>query len=136
MVEEKCALSEKNGTKKILEVLVAEGFKFITEWIWREGKIRLASLDWQENGGWLYAFVVNGKNVNYIGLTERILRSRMDNYRDKTGEQGERLHELIKAELYAGNSVSIYARELSDSNELLSEELRLRNEFKPIWNLV
>ena len=118
-----------------LDRIVAEGFSKITEWEWRNPKIRLASLDWTESSSWLYAFVVDDR-VMYVGLTERVLRSRMDNYRDSPGDQNERLRELIKAELGTGHRVDVYGKRDVPAEDLHCEEDRLRREWDPPWNLI
>src|SRR5579859_5349630 len=63
----------------VLEELIELGFEPVTEWVMKGAKIRPRTLDWKDHGGWLYAFVVDGE-VKYIGLTSRVLRSRMDDY--------------------------------------------------------
>ena len=63
----------------ILERLIQFGFEPVTEWVMKGSKIGPPSFDWKEHSGWLYAFVVDGE-VKYIGLTERVLRSRMSDY--------------------------------------------------------
>lgn len=85
----------------VLEELIRIGFEPITEWVMKGDKIALRTLDWKQNGGWLYAFVVNDE-VRYIGLTNRVLRSRMDDYRDQKSSQTMRLREAISAELNDG----------------------------------
>jgi hypothetical protein len=65
-----------------VDELIGLRFELVTEWVMKGDRIALRALDWREHGGWLYAFVVDGE-VKYIGLTNRVLRSRMDNYRDK-----------------------------------------------------
>ena len=117
-----------------LKQYVEEGFEPITEWEWRDGKIRLASLDWDEHAGWLYAFVIESE-VKYVGLTRRVLRSRMDNYRDLTEEQCVRLRGLITTECKSGTTVRIFGRRMSgDHAELEREEAKLREIPRPVWN--
>ena len=83
--------------------------------------------------GWLYAFVVEEK-VMYVGLTERILRSRMDDYRHIKGEQTIRMRELISAKLKANRDVLVYGRREYDSDTLWAEEAKLRRMLDPAWN--
>lgn len=52
--------------------LIEQGFEKLTEWVWRDGKIRLASLDWPEISGWIYVFVIDDLVVKYIGLTASV----------------------------------------------------------------
>ena len=82
------------------------GFEEITEWEIHKDSIRLKSLNWDENSGWLYAFVVKNR-VCYIGLTTRVLRSRMDDYRHIQGSQTNRLRGLLVSELNKGNRVKV-----------------------------
>jgi len=91
----------------VLEHLLGLGFHPITESVLRREKIALASLKWQDHGGWLYAFVVLGE-VKYIGLTDRVMRSRMDEYRDVKNSQTSRLRDLVIAELLLGRTVLVY----------------------------
>ena len=113
-----------------------EGFVLVTQWLLAGNRIRLESLAWPETSGWLYAFVVNNETVKYVGLTERILRSRMDNYRDGKADQNLRLQQLVLTTLNRGHSVSIYGRQEPDASRMISEESRLRVEWQPEWNRV
>lgn len=115
--------------------LIRLGFEPITTWVLAEGRIKLDSLKWQDHGGWLYAFIVDDE-VQYIGLTNRVLRSRMDDYRHLKLSQTSRVRALILQELEAGGSVAIYGCKHADAGVMAAEELRLRNFHKPIWNLI
>ncbi len=117
----------------MLDRLKYLGFKEITQWEVKDENIRLASLDWSDQSGWLYAFAV-GEEVKYVGRTTRVLRSRMDDYRDNQTEQPQRLRVEIIAELREGRSVSIYGLPEADRSKLESEEKRLRDELSPPWN--
>ncbi len=82
----------------VLEGLIQLGFEPITEWIIKGSKIGPLGLDWEDHGGWLYAFVVDGE-VKYIGLTDRVLRSRMGDYSHIKNTQTTGLREKIMTEL-------------------------------------
>ncbi len=114
----------------LLDELFGLGFEQVTEWIRDGAKIRLADLSWQEHGGWIYAFTVD-EEVKYIGMTDRVLRSRMDNYRDAKHEQTSRLRELILAELSTGRRVQIYGRRQRSPRV---EETSLIAHYRPSWN--
>ena len=123
------------GKISALEILIADGFERVTEWVINENKMKLDSLCWTDSSGWLYAFVINNEAVHYVGLTGRILRSRMDNYRDNVEEQTVRLRELITAELEAGRAVSVYGLRVPDEKMMKATEYRYRRELNPPWNL-
>jgi len=59
-----------------LDELIRQGFEPVTEWVTKGNKVGPRTFDWPNHGGWLYAFVVGG-DVKYIGLTDRVLRSRL-----------------------------------------------------------
>jgi hypothetical protein len=104
--------------------------------------MQVATLQWEECGGWLYAFVVD-EAVKYIGLTSGVLRTRLDQYRDGSDSYG---HESqcgrIKAEilrvLSAGHAVVIYGcrRPQWTKEALRVDERALIDEYRPtgIWN--
>ena len=119
----------------MLDELIKTGFEPITEWLLTNRGIALAGLDWNENSGWLYAFVV-GDEAKYVGLTRGVLRSRMDNYRDQKQDQGQRIRECIVHELEGGAVVKIYGLPINDPEFLVREEERLRAQLRPEWNLV
>ncbi|HVA29626.1 MAG TPA: hypothetical protein VNF68_15695 [Candidatus Baltobacteraceae bacterium] len=119
----------------VLEDLLALGFEPITNWVLKGSRIGLESLAFEENGGWLYAFVVDG-DVKYIGLTTRVLRSRMDDYAYIHNSQTDRLRSLIMTELQAGRAVQIYGSKQSDAATLAAEESRLRALHNPDWNRI
>lgn len=119
----------------VLDELRQRGFELVTEWVLKGDRIGPRSFDWTDHGGWLYAFVVNGE-VRYIGLTTRVLRSRMSDYSHINNSQTDRLRELIRNELAAGNIVQVFGWRQSDRTILESEETRLRNIHRPPWNLV
>lgn len=126
-------ISQMKSIQNTLQEIVREGFEPVTQWIWRDGKIRLASLNWRESSGWLYAFVVDD-SVKYVGLTSRVLRSRMDDYRDNTEEQTTRLRELIRAELLSDRRIEVYGRHSPETDRRESDEARLRADLNPPWN--
>ena len=77
-----------------LKELVQIGFEPITEWVMKGEKIGPRTFDWQDHGGWLYAFVVNDE-IKYIGLTDRVLRSRMSDYSHIKNSQTTGLRERL-----------------------------------------
>ena len=98
-------------------------------------KIGPRSFDWKDHSGWLYAFVVDGE-VKYIGLTDRVLRSRMSDYSHIKNTQTIRLRELIVDELRAGRIVQVFGLREPNTVKLVAEESRLRAAHRPPWNRV
>jgi hypothetical protein len=119
----------------VLDDLVQLGFGPVTHWVLKGEKIGPASFDWRDHGGWLYAFVVEGE-VKYIGLTDRVLRSRMSDYAHIKNSQTDRLRGLIMGELKAGRVVHVFGWKQQEVNILKVEEARLRTAYKPPWNRV
>ena len=119
----------------VLEELVQLGFEPVTEWVMKGAKIGLRAFDWSDHGGWLYAFVVDGE-VKYIGLTDRVLRSRMSDYAHMKHSQTTRLRNAIIAELEAGRSVQVFGWKESKRDALIAEEDRLRTKYRPVWNRI
>ncbi len=117
----------------MLEQLKVLGFTPVTRWVPKGDRIKLADLNWSEKAGWLYAFAV-AQEVKYVGLTSRILRSRMDNYRDQSDSQNERVREAISLALDAGHDVWILGLPVAEPERRASEEARLRSELCPPWN--
>ncbi len=113
--------------------LAAKGFERITNWELYKDRIKLKSLTWKDNAGWIYAFVVEGR-VRYVGITTMILRSRLDGYRNHIGDK---VREYIKASLLSGHEVEIFGvrRSNIESIDLAKEESWLINEFKTDWNV-
>lgn len=68
--------------------------------------------------------------------TNRVLRSRMDDYRDQKSSQTMRLREAISAELNDGRPVGILGWRESDEHTLIAEEKRLRARYSPPWNRI
>jgi hypothetical protein len=93
------------------------------------------SFKWPDSAGWLYAIVSDGA-VMYVGLTANVPRSRIDQYRHSVGQQGKRINQLVIVELAAGKRVQMFGLRAADRYERKREELRLRVEFKPPWNLI
>lgn len=118
---------------QLLEQLKVLGFTPVTRWVLKGDRIKLADLDWVEEAGWLYAFAV-AQEVKYVGLTSRVLRSRMDNYRDQSDSQNERVREAIRLALDAGHDVWILGLPVAEPERRASEEARLRSELCPPWN--
>ena len=119
----------------VLDELIKLGFQPVTEWVMKGDRIGPTSFGWQDHGGWLYAFVVEGE-VCYIGLTDRVLRSRMSDYAHIKNSQTTRLRELITAELKAGRSVQVYGWKESSKDVLVTEESKLRAKYLPPWNRI
>lgn len=122
--------------------LVEKGFEPITEWIPRGHGIGVATLRWEECGGWIYAFVVDG-TVKYIGITGGVLRTRLDQYRngkDSYGYESQcgRIRSEIIRELSARRTVEIYGSRRPNwtMDALKADENLLIDEFRPlgIWN--
>jgi len=119
----------------VLDDLVQPGFEPVTQWVMKGERIGPASFKWQDHGGWLYAFVVDGE-VKYIGLTDRVLRSRMSDYSHIKNSQTDRLRGLIVHELTAGRIVDVFGWKQRDVDILRVEEARLRATYHPPWNLM
>ena len=117
----------------ILEDLIQLGFRPITDWVVKGNKIGPRSFRWPDHSGWLYAFVVE-REVKYIGLTTRVLRSRISDYSHVTESQSTRLRGLIQSELRAGRNVGIFGLTEPAPTRLVAEELRLRALYRPPWN--
>ena len=109
------------------------GFNYFTDWTYSEGKIRLRSLEGDDESSCLYTFVIRDE-VMYVGETGRLVRARMDDYRDNTGEQTSRIRELIKGALLAGEVVQIWKRVCKGDGLRKEDEVRLRDELDPGWN--
>lgn len=113
--------------------LLGSGFQPITEWVRKGDRIKPGTLEWKDSSGWLYAFVV-GEEVRYIGLTINALRSRLDQYSYRVGEQGKRVNRLIASEIDSSNAVMIAGCSDIEPDDLEAEENRLIGEFRPSWN--
>jgi len=121
----------------MIDSIISDGFEPITRWIIKNGKIKPESLEWKDTSGWLYAFVVDEKELKYIGLTTRVLRSRLSDYSYISEEQCKHKRELIKSELDKGRTVSIYGKRMKEEEDNLhGEEERLRRELEPPWNRI
>lgn len=113
-----------------LDKLIQLGFEPVTEWIMKGGRIGPPHFKWRDHSGCLYAFVVSGE-VKYVGLTSRILRSRMSDYSHINNSQTNGLRDKIVAELAAGRRVEIFRLKQSDPVVLATDEARLRRELRP-----
>ena len=109
------------------------GFTYFTNWTYSDGKIRLKSLEGDDESSCLYTFIIRDE-VLYVGQTGRRVRDRMDNYRDSTEEQNSRIRELIKGALLAGEVVQIWKHVCKGDGLRKEEEARLRDELDPGWN--
>ena len=119
----------------ILDELIKEGFEPVTEWIRKGDRIGPKSFDWADHSGWLYAFVVEGE-VKYIGLTTRVLRSRMSDYSHNRNSQTDDKRALVMEALSAGKQVHVFGRKHRDEVTLVTEEARLRALHVPSWNRI
>ena len=124
-----------NKKKPTILAFIRMGFEPITEWEIRNERIKPRSLAYKEHGGWVYAFAVEGL-VKYVGLTNRVLRSRLSDYSYITESQPKRLRSLIRSELESGNAVLIYGKRERDESALLREEARLRVKYELEWNRI
>ena len=116
-----------------LESIKDDGFVYFTDWTFPDGRIRLKSLEGDDEAACLYAFVIRDE-VMYVGQTGRLVRERMDNYRDGYQEQNSRIRELIKDASLAGEVVQIWKRVCKDDELRNEEEARVRDELEPAWN--
>jgi hypothetical protein len=119
----------------VFDDIVQFGFEAVTQWIIKGEKIGPASFKWLDHSGWLYAFLVE-EEVRYIGLTDRVLRSRMGDYSHINNSQTNRLRGLIRGELEAGRVVDVFGWKQRDINILKIEEVRLRATYRPPWNRI
>ena len=111
------------------------GFKPIVTFHLKGDRFAPDSFSWKDSSGWLYAIVTEGE-VKYVGLTGRVLRSRIDDYRHGVGEQGSRINGLVLELLRAGKAVQMYGKLAPDASFREAEELRLRTEYSLPWNRV
>ena len=120
-------------TARGLAELSILGFERVAKWTLHNETIKLDSLAWKDNAGWIYAFVTSVR-IRYIGIATTILRSRMDNYAHLADD---RVRPLIKATLASGTEVEIFGvrRRGISKGDLEEEELGLITEFKPDWNV-
>lgn len=115
--------------------LEKNGFSRLTTWEMKGDRIKTAEIipSRPPSGGRLYAFVI-GQKIKYVGLTERALRSRMDNYRDGKFDTEARVRDNIMNAIQSGKTVEIFGRFGIPFDELKSEERRMIDELKPDWN--
>lgn len=121
-------------TRVAVDLLTDEKFTQVTEWELRGEKIKPAGLDWFDSSGWLYAFVLQSGVVRYVGLTEHILRSRLDHYSYGPQTTNKRVRQSIAFELKRNCPVIIYGRSEPDAARRQAEEKRLIRSFNPAWN--
>jgi len=116
-----------------LTLLTAYGFEKLTQWVALKQKMKLESLAWPENAGWLYAFVTANR-VRYVGITTMVLRSRMDSYRDL---RNDRVRALIRSCLERNEIVEIYGlrRPKTSPIDLEQEESMLIRTLETDWNV-
>ena len=109
------------------------GFQKLTTWTLDNERIKPAGLGWKECSSWIYAFVVDGR-PRYFGITNMVLRSRLDHY---SYQPGDRVRELIVRELTEGRPVEIHGVERVGVSrfDLEAEESRLIQEFGTDWNV-
>ena len=109
------------------------GFNLIATWLIDGARIKPLSLDWQDQSGWLYAFVV-GEEVMYVGQTGRVLRSRLDDYSYITEEQLTRIRSNLHHQIEAGKIVEILGWKCGEKTQRDEEEETLICEVDPPWN--
>lgn len=119
----------------ILDELTKEGFEPITEWVLKGTRIGPKSFDWPDHSGWLYAFVIDGE-VKYIGLTTRVLRSRMSDYSHIKNSQTDDKRALVLEALSKGRRVHVFGLKHRDETTLAAAEARLRALYRPPWNRI
>ena len=109
------------------------GFQKLTIWRLVDDRIKPAGLDWKECSSWIYAFVVENR-PRYFGITNTVLRSRLDHY---SYQAGDRVRKLILSELASDRSVEIHGLQRVGLSrpELEAEESRLIREFDTGWNV-
>ena len=115
------------------------GFEYITDWVFKDDRVKPASLDWEEISGWIYAFVTEDK-IRYIGMTETVLRTRLDQYSYQKNKQhpdtSDRVRGYIQECLDQDITVNIYGLEQPEKSkpEIEALETELINKFDPDWN--
>jgi len=87
---------------------------------------------WQDNGGWIYAFVADGE-VMYVGKCTTVLRNRLDAYRFGP-DHGKRIREFAIEQISNGKEVWLYGLPTDDYEFMDREERRLIREYRPPWN--
>ena len=115
------------------EAIKEIGFRKISEWVLADGHIKPSTLDWEECSSWIYAFVVDGR-PRYFGITNTVLRSRLDHY---SYQIGDKVRAFIVRELEQGRTVEIHGLQRVGvfRSDLESEESRLIREYGTDWNV-
>jgi hypothetical protein len=119
-------------SKPVVRELLEIGFGPVVRLVERGNRLAPETLSWEDQSGWLYAFVCAGE-VKYIGRTINVLRSRLDGYRYGK-DQGERIGAQCIAEIAAGAEVWLYGKPEPDHSALEREEAHLIRVFQPPWN--
>lgn len=109
------------------------GFEHITDWEKRRDRIKPASLEWEEQSGWIYAFATDNR-VRYVGITTMVLRSRLDGY---SYQIKDRVGNLIAESIGAGATCRIFGlrRGGAGEAELEEEEQELIALLGADWNV-
>lgn len=116
-----------------MEKLSSYGFEYLTEWELNGDRIKLRSMNWQDQAGWIYAFACEDQ-VRYLGITTNVLKMRMDSYRDQIND---RVGTQIRDSLGTGMNVSIYGLRKPGltKEQLEAEESKLIQHFGADWNV-
>lgn len=120
------------------EKAILREFEYVTRWVIKGGTIKPESSRWEDSSGWIYAFVAASR-VMYVGLTTRLLRSRLDDYsyhKDPylKGGQPDRLRNLIRSSIETGQTIDIYRLRCSDPEKIGAQENALILKYDPPWN--
>ena len=123
------AADVESGSRSLEDI----GFQKLTAWTLVNDRIKPAGLSWKDCSSWIYAFIVDGR-PRYFGVTNTVLRSRLDHY---SYQAGDRVRTLIVRELTEGRSVEIHGVERAGVSrfDLEAEESRLIQEFGTDWNV-
>jgi hypothetical protein len=109
------------------------GFRQLGQWEMLHDKIKARLTDQAEGAGWIYAFAT-GERVRYFGISNRVIRSRFDEYRNQINDT---IALRIQKVLIDGDTVSIFGvcsreHEISD---LKAQESHLITIFGTDWNV-
>ena len=109
------------------------GFRPLGQWEMLRDKIKARLTDRAEGAGWIYAFAT-GERVRYFGISDRVIRSRFDEYRNQINDT---VALRIQKVLMDGGTVSIFGvcgrdHEIPD---LKAQESHLIALFGTDWNV-
>lgn len=96
-------------------------------------KIKARLTDRAEGAGWIYAFAT-GDRVRYFGISDRVIRSRFDEYRNQINDT---VALRIQKVLEGGGAVSIFGVCGRDQKipDLKAQESHLIAHFQTDWNV-